>query len=290
MNQQNSSVTRHTYHVADGQYQLPNDSVELARLEDQAASLVELMQNNVIHARATSPSYIIDIGCGTGTVTCYLGARFPSAQVYGVDLSPVRACAPIPSNVSFIQGDFRRLLEHDARFSPGSIDYIFHRLLVLGMTDWAGYISDVASLLRPGGWAEMQDYVIKVYRNGRECSTEWGWLNALNEVAGRKGIDLSCGSNIAKHMEQIGLVDITVREFWVPFGAWAADAHPETKKIGEHAAREYGLLYYYAIPKILEGMGYEEKVIKKFQESSLEDLSGEVGKEIVFYVTTGRKP
>ena len=249
-------------------------SVELARIEDQAVGLVELMHQKVIHAPINNPAFILDVGCGTAAVTCYLGSKFPYTQVYGIDISPVRSSAPIPQNVSFIQGDLKSLLkEKDARLRRNSFDYIFHRLLILGVTDWSDYVSDVASLLQPGGWAEMQDYNIKMYRNGRECSQEWQWLKILKKAASRKGIDLDCGSNIKGYMERAGFTDVVAREYSVPFGGWASDMRPETKRIGQHAGREYGPMYFHLM-----------------QEAAKSDMSEELGKEIVFYVTIGRKP
>ena len=252
-----------------------------------------MMHQKIIHAPLLNPSRILDVGCGTGTVTCHLGREFPSAQVYGIDISPVRPSTLIPGNVSFIQGDLKRILKNqDTPLASDAFDYIFHRLLILGVTDWPEYVSDVTSRLRPGGWTEMQDYTVKMYRQGRECSQDWEWLRVLKDAASRKGIDLDCGTNIKEYMERAGLVDIAVREFALPFGTWAADAgrRPETRKIGAHMGRECGELYYQLVAKMLDGMGYEDDVLAELQNAARRDMSEEVGKEIRFYVTTGRKP
>jgi hypothetical protein len=52
----------------------------------------------------------------------------------------------------------------------GSADFVFNRRLICGITDWPLYMQKVLWLLRPGGWAEMQDLSYVWYRNGRVCS------------------------------------------------------------------------------------------------------------------------
>lgn len=58
--------------------------------------------------------------------------------------------------------------------------------------------------------------------------------------------------------------------------------------MGEHAAREYGPLYYYAIPEILDGMEYLAAGIEGFRNGRVGDLAEQDGKEVIFWVTTGK--
>ncbi|MCJ1377794.1 hypothetical protein MMC17_000890 [Xylographa soralifera] len=288
MNESTAETRTPTYHNTDAAYTLPNDSTEHARLEDQAAGLLTLMHGQVIQTPLTNPSRILDVGCGTGVVTCALGSLFPHATVYGVDLSPVPA-RPTPPNVTFIQGDIRKLAGHDPRFAPASFDFVFNRLLVCGITDWPAYVRAVAGLLRPGGWAEMQDLNYAHYRNGRLCSADWAWMQAVYRGAAHKGLDVECGSHIRGYMEAAGLVDVRVREFRIPYGTWEAGERPETRHIGEHTARENWILYYHMIPRLVEGLGYEQEEVERLRSRVREDLGPEEGKDWVFYVTRGRK-
>ena len=55
----------------------------------------------------------------------------------------------------------------------------------------------------------------------------------MKKAANQKGLDLHCGRNAAQYMREAGLVDVSVRRYWQPFGTWAVKERPETKGIGE---------------------------------------------------------
>lgn len=100
------------------------------------------MKGKITHAPLESPTKILDVGCGTGIVTRHLGTIYPSASVYGIDISPVPpttasdAIPTTPPNVDYIVGDIRKLAEEDDRLKAANFDCIFQRLLVCGMTQW----------------------------------------------------------------------------------------------------------------------------------------------------------
>jgi ubiquinone/menaquinone biosynthesis C-methylase UbiE len=122
------------------------------RLEAQAEQLAKLMNNQIIHAPLDAPSVhkVLDMGCGTGIVTHTIASKFPNAQVYGLDLSPIPNVRAKLSNIEYIQGNFNELANSDSRFSKDSFDYIFSRLLIMGMTDWRGYVERCVALTKPG--------------------------------------------------------------------------------------------------------------------------------------------
>ncbi|CAD6592904.1 MAG: hypothetical protein ASARMPRED_006786 [Alectoria sarmentosa] len=269
-----------SFHTTDTEYNLPNDSPEHARLEEQAAGYAELMHNNIIHAPLSNPQRLLDIGCGTGAVTHHLGTTYPAANcIYGIDLSPIpniNRPGESPGNISFIQGDVRKLSQTDERLAPGTFDYIFSRLLICGMTDWAGYMRDtVAPLLKPGGWVEVQDLDYVWYKHGHVCSGEWKWLQAINEGAKRK---------------EAGLVDVSVKRYGAPFGTWAVKQRPESERIGAAQAEGIGPLYEIIVPRLAQGLGLSESEVQGLVGESRECLRAEDGKEWVVYVTVGRRP
>ena len=254
------------------------------------------MHPSILHAPVISPTALLDVGCGTAIITNHLSALHPNARhIYGIDLSPVPYPEKRGKNVEFIQGDFRNLVGVDPRLSPGSRDFVFHRLLICGITDWPGYVRDVFSLLKPGGWAEMQDAAYVWYSDGKVCSEDWAWLNALREGAKRKDMDLECGRNIKRYMEEAGFVDVGVIQYRFPWctenaGLLGDDWRPEATKISAHAVGNWWKVWWHLVPRMMEGLQYGDKDIEALRKDLKQCTKGELGKEIIFYVTVGRKP
>jgi SAM-dependent methyltransferase len=87
------------------------------------------------------PARILEIGCGTGAGTAQLKARFPEADITGVDLSPemIRiATAKVPG-VTFEPADASRL-----PFPDGSFDLVAQNNVPV-------YFAEIARVLAPGG-------------------------------------------------------------------------------------------------------------------------------------------
>lgn len=84
----------------------------------------------------------LDVGTGTGAGARVLAARFPAAEVVGVDVAPgmlaeARRLAP---ELSFVEGDAANL-----PFDNGSFDLVANANMI-------PFVAEVARVLRPGGW------------------------------------------------------------------------------------------------------------------------------------------
>lgn len=172
------------------------------------------MGGKVFHAPTSAhfprqPRKILDIGCGTGIFTAQLARQFPSAQVIGVDLSPVPAGrhGDVP-NVRFLLGSVADLLRAGA-LEPASFDYVFERLTILGIVGWEAHLRDVvAPLLAPGGCVEVQEYDSMLRAGdggclgaayGTEMGARWEWFRLWIEDTKDIGLDLRVGL----HMDQL---------------------------------------------------------------------------------------
>lgn len=251
-----------------------------------------MMHNKPFHAPVTAPRRILDIGCGTGAMTYVLATAFPDAQVIGLDISPVPEdrYGRVP-NLTYVQGDVVTIGESDERFAEGGFDYVFHRLLFLGMTDWEGYAAKVARLLAPGGWAEMQDYDMTIYDGeGEDVSGQWWHWTAFREDAAAMGLDMEVGRKLESLMRGAGLQAVEKKMYDVPCTYW--DDMPEhLKPVGKHMG---GMMYQdgYAralMTRVCGGRRGEEELERMIVAGNEKYQSVKAGDHAKMGVAWGRK-
>jgi trans-aconitate methyltransferase len=100
---------------------------------------------------------VLDLGCGTGTVTCRLLDRFPAARSIAVDVDPVLLTI---ASVTFADDDRVRIVKADLR-DPAWIDAVpdpnVDAVLTATALHWLPenvvrrLYGDLADLVRPGG-------------------------------------------------------------------------------------------------------------------------------------------
>lgn len=87
-----------------------------------------------VQEQLTEGINVLDSGCGPGTWTLDLAEVYPKSKFYGVDASCVFPENIKPPNVQFLIGNIAK----DLPFPDNQFDFIFQRLLFLGLTsdDW----------------------------------------------------------------------------------------------------------------------------------------------------------
>jgi trans-aconitate methyltransferase len=255
------------------------------------------MHRSVLHAPVKDPKKIVDIACGTGVVTRDLAAKFPAAQVYGVDLIAMPEEQSVrPSNLEYIEGDIMKLTgeQGDTRLAPGSLDYVFQRLLVCGMKcmDWPEYVKTAAKSVRSGGWVEIHEWDFQVSENGVNVSDEWPWQQEMIR-RGRetKGLDLRCAQKVAGWMRDAGLVDVKTVSYFAPLGTWDVDARPETRTMAEYLTKWWPTVNRVLIPSLVgtEDKQHVEDLMVQMLKT-LKTAEEEQRKAYEIVVCYGRKP
>lgn len=119
---------------------------------------------------------ILDLGCGTGEITRRLAARYPHAQVVGVDI--------LASSVELA----RRLTSADARveyrqadafalpFETATFDLVVCRHVSQSIPDFHLVVDEIARCLRAGGWLHLlsEDYgMLRMPRRERDPDSFW---------------------------------------------------------------------------------------------------------------------
>ena len=118
--------------------------------EPRAAAAAEAVLGLLRGPLPGRPSRLLDVACGTGTVTRRLAAALPGTRVTGVDLTPGmarRAAARLPGAV--LVADGRRLPFPDAAFDVVTSVWLLH--LFEHAADVRAAVAECARVLRPGG-------------------------------------------------------------------------------------------------------------------------------------------
>lgn len=126
------------------------DSRESLRLQDQAATLVDLLHADTVYPDG---SRVLEAGCGVGAQTVTLAKNSPGAAITSVDISEasvreaeakVRAAGF--TNVCFRQADLFAL-----PFEPASFDHVFLCFVLEHLGRPVEALQALKRMLKPGG-------------------------------------------------------------------------------------------------------------------------------------------
>ena len=319
----NSNNSRR-YHGTSSAYVLPNECVpsqllrgsmtdgmhsatEQDRLDAQAAAIVEMIGGFPCLAPIQSMKGIskaVDIGCGTGVATVQIAQMFPSATVYGLDISPVPEAAQemAPKNVKWAVGNVLDVETPESGshqqpdvvgrdiFAPGELDYIFGRMLFLGINDWKRYFSTAYHALRPGGVIEHQDLDWEFYRQGTsEClSDKWEWHKLVVAAAEKSGLSTHAGTGAAPLMKEVGLEIFSEQSF--EFSFVPSKKSPNSQAMGRYVQAKLLPQYPELLRKMLGAQGISGSELESLTKDCLRDITAEEGVHQKYTVTVAKKP
>ncbi|HET9393361.1 MAG TPA: methyltransferase domain-containing protein [Candidatus Rubrimentiphilum sp.] len=123
---------------------------ENLRLQDQAATLVELLHADTFYPEGSS---VLEAGCGVGAQTIPLAKHSPKALITSIDLSQTSiaeakeaVAAAGVGNVTFRQADIL-----DLPFSAESFDHVFVCFVLEHLAKPAEALRGLKRVLKPGG-------------------------------------------------------------------------------------------------------------------------------------------
>ena len=135
------------------------------------------------------PATVVDVGCGTGTLSLALARRLPHAAVEGVDGDPAileqARHKPGGDRVTWREGLADSLPYHDRSVDAVVCTLVLHHLSPAGKRAALGEMSRV---LRPGGqlvigdWGAPHDVLMRVAFVGLQCLD--GFANTRGHAAG----------------------------------------------------------------------------------------------------------
>ena len=121
----------------------------LTYADERGRPFVEL----VARVGAEAPRTVVDLGCGPGNLTALLAARWPEAQVTGVDSSPemVEAARTRHGDLDFEVADLRDWLDR-----AGPADVLVSNATLQWVPGHLDLLPALVDRVTPGGWLAFQ--------------------------------------------------------------------------------------------------------------------------------------
>lgn len=213
---------------------------------------------------------IADIGCGSGEITVRLAARYPRAELVGVDIleSSVaharRRHAALAPRVQFQHDDAFEL-----QFANDQFDLVLCRHMTQAIPEPQKVLAELKRICRPGGWVHVlsEDYGMIHIPAGR-VDADRLWHQGVIPFAHGTGTDARIGRRTWALMNDLGLESLRVDHVIVdttrvPRDTFAAimqawrDGY--TDALAQHSSltvEEVGALFEHVIATILDPRQY----------------------------------
>ncbi|TLD27320.1 hypothetical protein PspLS_04783 [Pyricularia sp. CBS 133598] len=204
-----------------GRYPIPNDENEEGRESLRHSMVLTLLKGKMFLAPiGDHPQRIVDLGTGFGQWAIEMGDAFPSAQITGIDLSPVQPVW-VPPNVNFVVDD----IEEDAWGRDGIFDYVHLRVTASLLRDPIKVAATAFNKLKPGGWIEFQEIYPKVSCDDGSMPDDFPLIELYDLIerllAQHSGFQIFVAEQLPRELERLGYVNIQRRVFNIPVGTWA---------------------------------------------------------------------
>ncbi|KAK4189415.1 putative methyltransferase [Podospora australis] len=289
-----SSIYAHTYENGRryhayryGRYPIPNDDLEQNREDMKHAMMMEMTDGKLFLAPiGPNPQKIIDIGTGTGIWAIEMGDLFPSAEILGIDLSPIQP-QWVPPNVKFMIDD-----AEDEWASGSNWDYAHLRGMSIVFRNLQKVIDQIYQNLKPGGYIEFQESHGRPQCDDSSMSSSDVMLQFYNlcvEALAKFGMDLNAPQTVGDLLTKAGFVNVTCVKRKIPVGVWPRD---KTMRLIGLYVRETALQSLPSLTKAFEkglGMSATEREVwaAKVKEAAMDSA---VHRFYYFYFWWGQKP
>ncbi|KAH6969522.1 S-adenosyl-L-methionine-dependent methyltransferase [Fusarium avenaceum] len=223
-----SSILEHTYEngrryhrYRHGRYPLPNDEAEQNREDMLHAMMLEATDGRYFYAPlGENPQRIADLGTGTGIWAIEMGERYPSAEVLGLDLSPIQPTW-VPPNVKFLIDDIE-----DEWLNGDDFDFVHLRNMIPILKSPVLLLKQIYTNMKPGAWVELQDVDGQVHTDDDSIPEDWP-LKRFTEIILQAFALYETNAHAAvfggQYLAEAGFVNIKHNFIKLPYGTWPKD-------------------------------------------------------------------
>jgi SAM-dependent methyltransferase len=183
-----------------------HSDAECERLEAQAR--LANIEDHLRHLPMQGVKRVLDVGCGSGSMSRLIARSFPDVEVVGVDLreqyldyARARARSEGIANLSFQHGDVFAL-----PFADGSFDLVWSKYLLQWLREPKAALAEFKRATRPGGHVVSCDYVGFVVDH---YPIDPGFESKLREITALL-VDANIGRKVAPYMIALGFHDVGV--------------------------------------------------------------------------------
>ncbi|KAE8153371.1 S-adenosyl-L-methionine-dependent methyltransferase [Aspergillus avenaceus] len=210
-----------------GTYILPNDEKEQERLDILHHVFRLILDGGLCQTVLEDPQKVLDVGTGTGIWAIEVADDHPSAEVIGVDLSPIQPGWVLP-NVHFVIDD----VSEEWAFPHDSFDFIHVRCLAGTLADWPYFLKQCFRHLKPGGKIESSEcrtHLLCDDGSYPKDSYTHKWVNEFNRIAQKNGRPFDLFPQFKGLLQEASFTNICTFEKPCPLGTWPKD--PRLKEI-----------------------------------------------------------
>ncbi|KAK3314866.1 methyltransferase type 12 [Apodospora peruviana] len=279
------------YHkYKEGRYAFPNDEPEQEREDMRHAMVLHLCGGRLHFAPiGENPQKILDVGTGTGIWAIDMGDEYPSAEITGIDLSPIQP-SWVPPNVRFVVDD----AEAPWIAPPDSLDYVHLRNMAFVIKDWTKLFQQAFVALKPGGWIELQDLKFNYScDDGTMHPEDYGPLRMADLIHGaleKFGVDTTSAEKNPERAAAAGFVDPRHFVIKLPVGPWARDKTMKTVGLYNRSGIYDGLQGITMGP-FTRGLGWSQEEVEVFLTTVRKDLmNARIHSYITWHSLCAQKP
>jgi len=249
-------------HAKDAEtYLLKNEGKEITRLDDQHNGFKTYLGKNYVAPLSTiagGPKKILELGAGSGVWAAEMAEEFPHAEVFAVDMAPIKGTMPenVTTSVMDLKGEWP--------WAAGEFDVVHARFVFIHLPNPHDLLQRVFKLVAPGGYVLLDDSTNHVFSASPDTDPVLpnikNFHDAAQQMQAARGLDQNIGEKYEGWIRESGLFEpVGVTKIEVPMLPWTED--PKLNDLGTAVKNSFTVAFNLAVPHVPEQMRGQFKAL-----------------------------